>query len=129
MTTGEPVGSVAELWRFPVKSMRGEQLREAKVTERGGLGHRANALVDMDTGWVVSAKGVRRLKSAGPYGTNPVIPIDEPRPTSPHPSPRVDPQEFLLVPTVVDGRNPPAAPRVLSLQSRESTHEVVESIE
>jgi uncharacterized protein len=56
MTT---VGSVAELWRFPVKSMRGDQLEEVTVTERGVLGDRAYALIDADTGKVASAKSVR----------------------------------------------------------------------
>jgi uncharacterized protein YcbX len=59
MATGQVVGSVAELWRFPMKSMRGERLHEAEVTERGVLGDRAYALVDTDTGRVVSAKSVK----------------------------------------------------------------------
>ena len=59
MTISEDVGSVAALWRFPVKSMGGEQLRDAEVTERGVLGDRAYALIDQDTGKVVSAKSVR----------------------------------------------------------------------
>ena len=59
MATREVVGSVAGLWRFPVKSMRGEQLDGAEVTERGVLGDRAYALIDTDTGKVVSAKSVR----------------------------------------------------------------------
>jgi uncharacterized protein len=46
------VGSVAELWRFPVKSMQGEQLQEVTVTARGGLGDRAYALIDTETGKV-----------------------------------------------------------------------------
>jgi uncharacterized protein len=53
------VGSVAELWRFPVKSMRGEQLQEVTVTERGVLGDRAYALIDTETGKVASAKSVK----------------------------------------------------------------------
>jgi uncharacterized protein YcbX len=53
------VGSVAELWRFPVKSMKGERLDRVELTERGVLGDRAYALVDVDTGKVVSAKSVR----------------------------------------------------------------------
>jgi uncharacterized protein YcbX len=53
------VGSVAELWRFPVKSMQGEQLQEVTVTERGGLGDRAYALIDTETGKVASAKSVK----------------------------------------------------------------------
>jgi hypothetical protein len=59
MATGEVVGTVAELWRFPVKLMMGEQLPEVEVTERGVLGDRAYALIDTDTGRVVSAKSVK----------------------------------------------------------------------
>ena len=59
MAISEVVGSVAGLWRFPVKSMRGEQLQEAELTERGVLGDRAYALIDTDTGKVVSAKSVK----------------------------------------------------------------------
>ena len=59
MATSEVVGSVAGLWRFPVKSMRGERLEQAELTERGLLGDRAYALIDADTGKVVSAKSVR----------------------------------------------------------------------
>jgi uncharacterized protein YcbX len=53
------VGSVAELWRFPVKSMQGEQLREVEFTARGVVGDRAYALIDAETGKVASAKSVR----------------------------------------------------------------------
>jgi len=59
MANSEVVGSLAELWRFPVKSMKGEQLEQAELTERGLLGDRAFALIDTDTGKVVSAKSVR----------------------------------------------------------------------
>src|SRR5215470_16849801 len=52
-------GSVAELWRFPVKSMQGEQLREVEVTARGIVGDRAYALIDTETGKVASAKSVK----------------------------------------------------------------------
>jgi hypothetical protein len=53
------VGSVAELWRFPVKSMLGERLDRVDLTERGVFGDRAYALVDVDTGKVASAKSGR----------------------------------------------------------------------
>ena len=59
MAISEDVGFVATLWRFPVKSMGGEQLQDVEVTERGVLGDRAYALIDKDTGKVVSAKSVR----------------------------------------------------------------------
>ena len=55
------VGSVAELWRFPVKSMQGEPLREVEVTARGVVGDRAYALIDAETGKVASAKSVTRF--------------------------------------------------------------------
>ena len=38
-------GSVASLWRYPVKSMQGEELTATEVTERGLLGDRAYALI------------------------------------------------------------------------------------
>jgi uncharacterized protein YcbX len=55
----DTVGSVAELWRFPVKSMLGEKLDETELTEQGFVGDRAYALIDAETGKVVSAKSVR----------------------------------------------------------------------
>jgi uncharacterized protein YcbX len=59
MATTGIVGTVAGLWRFPVKSMRGERLEQAELTEHGLVGDRAYALLDADTGKVVSAKSVR----------------------------------------------------------------------
>ena len=59
MATNEVVGSVAGLWRFPVKSMGGERLEQAELSGRGLVGDRAYALIDADTGKVVSAKSVR----------------------------------------------------------------------
>ncbi len=57
--TSEIVGDVAGLWRFPVKSMRGERIEQAELTGRGLVGDRAYALIEADTGKVVSAKSVR----------------------------------------------------------------------
>jgi len=53
----ETVGTVATLSRFPVKSMQGERLAEAELTEGGFVGDRAYALVETDTGKVM----VRRI--------------------------------------------------------------------
>jgi hypothetical protein len=50
------VGSVAALWRYPVKSMMGEELNSCDVTERGLLGDRQFAVVDRSTGKVGGAK-------------------------------------------------------------------------
>jgi hypothetical protein len=54
----EVVGSLSALWRFPVKSMRGERLEQTELTPGGLLGDRACALIDTETGKVVSAKSV-----------------------------------------------------------------------
>lgn len=59
MTTSEQVGSVAELWRFPVKSMGGEQLAEVALEGGSVLGDRAYALIETETGKVVSAKSAK----------------------------------------------------------------------
>ncbi len=53
-------GSVVGLWRYPVKSMMGEELNAAEVTERGLVGDRRFALVDTSTGKVAGAKNPRK---------------------------------------------------------------------
>ncbi|MFJ3792891.1 MOSC domain-containing protein [Kitasatospora sp. NPDC090091] len=57
--TAIPVGTVGELWRYPVKSMLGERLPAADVTDRGIDGDRRHALLDPHTGRVASAKNPR----------------------------------------------------------------------
>ena len=59
MATNVVVGAVASLWRFPVKSMRSERLEHAQLTDSGLVGDRAYALIDSDTGKVVSAKSAK----------------------------------------------------------------------
>jgi uncharacterized protein YcbX len=54
------VGSVVSLWRYPVKSMMGEELNATEVTKVGLLGDRAYALVDSSDGKVASAKNPRK---------------------------------------------------------------------
>jgi uncharacterized protein YcbX len=54
------VGSVVSLWRYPVKSMMGEELNAAEVADRGLVGDRAYALVDPSNGKVASAKNPRK---------------------------------------------------------------------
>ena len=60
---GKMAGAVATMWRYPVKSMLGEEINSATITERGLLGDRAYALVDRATGKVVSAKNPRKWPS------------------------------------------------------------------
>jgi len=56
MNSSDPVGTVRMLWRFPVKSMLGEQVDVVEVGEGGIVGDRAYAVRDRQTGKVASAK-------------------------------------------------------------------------
>lgn len=57
------VGRIAEIWRYPVQSMRGERLQAADLTDRGVRGDRAYGIVDPELGQVVSsALGKRRWR-------------------------------------------------------------------
>jgi uncharacterized protein len=50
------IGKVVSIWRYPVKSMMGEELNSSYVTERGLIGDRVYAIIDQQTGKVASAK-------------------------------------------------------------------------
>ena len=52
--------SVATLWRYPVKSMQGEELDAADITAGGLLGDRRFAVIDSKTGKRVNAKNPRK---------------------------------------------------------------------
>lgn len=54
--------SVGRLWRYPVKSMLGEEVAELQLRPSGVVGDRAYGFVDAQTGKLVSAK---RAKSFG----------------------------------------------------------------
>ncbi|ULA62719.1 MAG: MOSC domain-containing protein [Nitrospira sp.] len=58
MTTlhADAAGSIASIWRYPVKSMLGEELNAADITRHGLAGDRAFAVIDRETGKVASAK-------------------------------------------------------------------------
>ncbi len=47
---------IQEIWRFPVKSVGGEQLRSAAVTEFGIAGDRGWGIFDVETGTVLTAR-------------------------------------------------------------------------
>jgi MOSC domain-containing protein len=53
-------GLVAGLWRYPVKSMMGEELNATEVTKYGLIGDRKFAVVDPVTGKVAGAKNPRK---------------------------------------------------------------------
>src|SRR5688572_22234444 len=54
------LASVVSLWRYPVKSMMGEELNGADFNTQGLLGDRAYALIDIETGKVASAKNPKK---------------------------------------------------------------------
>jgi len=80
------LGSVVSLWRYPVKSMMGEELNAAEVTERGLLGDRAYALVDSADGKVASAKNPRKWPQLFDFRATFV---DAPRPGATVPAVRI----------------------------------------
>ena len=54
------IGSVGTLWRYPVKSMMGEELNATDITERGLLGDRTYALLDRSDAKVATAENPRK---------------------------------------------------------------------
>ncbi len=54
------VGAIASIWRYPVKSMLGEQLDSVEIGAHGLLGDRAYALWDDQTQRVASAKNPKK---------------------------------------------------------------------
>jgi uncharacterized protein len=58
------VGRIVGLFRYPVKSMRGEALVEVAATESGVAGDRSFGVIDSQTGRLLSAKTVPKLLSA-----------------------------------------------------------------
>jgi uncharacterized protein YcbX len=65
-------GTVCELWRYPVKSMLGEQSAELTITTAGVVGDRAWALREIESGRIASAKKhPRLLEFRARYDTEP----------------------------------------------------------
>jgi uncharacterized protein len=54
------LGEVSSLWRYPVKSMIGEELNASELTQAGLLGDRVYALIDRSSGKAASAKNPRK---------------------------------------------------------------------
>ena len=79
-------GKVVALWRYPIKSMMGEDLNATDVTTRGLLGDRAYALVDQATRKVASAKNPRKWPDLFDYRAAFVVP---PSPGMPLPEVRI----------------------------------------
>jgi uncharacterized protein YcbX len=67
--TGQVVGRIAELWRYPVQSMQGERLDSLEIAGHGVVGDRAYGIVDPDAGMVVSsAQGRRKWRGIVTFG-------------------------------------------------------------
>ena len=60
---------VLELWRYPVKSLQGEQLRGGEIGPEGIAGDRQWALFDVDTGFGLTARRVPDLLFAAGDGS------------------------------------------------------------
>src|SRR5437764_15288530 len=60
MSSSQLVGSVVSLWRYPVKSMMGEELNAAEVTMFGLFGDRAYVVLDVVTGKVAIAMKLKK---------------------------------------------------------------------
>jgi uncharacterized protein YcbX len=69
------LGSVVSLWRYPVKSMMGEELNSTDITERGVLGDRAYALVDTSDGKAATAKNPRKWPRLFDFRANFIEPL------------------------------------------------------
>ena len=58
MKNGKFVGSVKEIWRYPVKSMQGEQVTQCDVSKQGVVGDRSWAIKDNNADEI---RGVRKI--------------------------------------------------------------------
>jgi len=65
--------TVAQLWRYPVKSFQGERVDELVIDERGVVGDRDWALIDPTTGTLLSAKRHARLFDAAATTVGPDV--------------------------------------------------------
>jgi uncharacterized protein len=80
------IGQVLALWRYPVKSMMGEELTATEVTHHGLLGDRVYGLVDRADGKVATAKNPRKWPNLFDYRA---ALVDSPRPGAPMPPVRI----------------------------------------
>jgi uncharacterized protein YcbX len=76
-------GAVVSLWRYPVKSMMGEELNATQVTDRGLLGDRSLALVDAETSKVVSAKNPKKWPTMFDFRATFIFPPEPDKPLPP----------------------------------------------
>jgi uncharacterized protein len=70
------VAGIASIWRYPVKSMIGEEISHSFVTQRGLLGDRSYALIEQASGKVVSAKNPRKWPKMFEFSAAYVAPLN-----------------------------------------------------
>ncbi|MDF2958709.1 MAG: hypothetical protein K0S39_444 [Paenibacillus sp.] len=70
--------SVVSLWRYPFKSMMGEELNATDVTEKGLVGDRKYALIDTSTGKLANAKNPIKWPNMFDYRASYVEPPQDP---------------------------------------------------
>ena len=78
MGDAQVVGVVREVWRYPVKSMQGEQVTSIEADAGGVVGDRAFGVRDIATGYVLSAKAVPELFQASARTIGDVVVITLP---------------------------------------------------
>jgi uncharacterized protein YcbX len=84
------VGRIAEIWRYPVKSMEGERIERARLGENGIPGDRAWAVRDEERGGIRGAKKIPRLMECkARYESEPAVGAPAPAPEITLPGGRV----------------------------------------
>ena len=81
--THTEIGAVVSLWRYPVKSMMGEELHATEVTAHGLLGDRAYALIDSADGKAATAKNPRKWPRLFDFRATFVAPVRAAAPVPP----------------------------------------------
>ncbi len=72
MPVGESVGTVSQLWRYPVKSMGGEQIESAQIDGNGVAGDRGWAVREIEADVTRNAREMPRLlQFAAAYAESP----------------------------------------------------------
>lgn len=105
-STSPVLGSVVALWRYPVKSMMGEELNAAEITKSGLLGDRAYALVDSSDAKIASAKNPRKWPTMFDFRA---VLTDEPKPGA-----KVPPVRITLPNGTIVSSEQPDVHRILS---------------
>ncbi len=68
------IGTVRELWQYPVKSLQGTRVPTVDLDETGPVGDRAWGVLDVDTGELLSAKRTGALLEATVDGSTVALP-------------------------------------------------------